>query len=147
MSGDNLIYLHKWGLEKFSLVVWCLCLIYLEIAVLWPMDRKWYQPESHVIQSAVVCGKARSFTFVCKFLLIMDTAVIEIEVAVTAKEFCRNTRQWVHFSFCQGPAGFREMWGTFILHVLKFSPCLQHFVSKAGDVKVAMYSGVAMCWG
>lgn len=70
-----------------------------------------------------------------------------MEVAVTAEEFCRKTRQLFHFSFCQGPAGFKEMWGTFILHLLKFSLFLQHVVSKAGDVKVAMCSGVAMFWG
>lgn len=69
------IFINDNFLEKFSPVVWCSSLIYLAIAMLWPMDRKWYQPESRVIQPAIECGEARSFTFVCKCLLISTAAI------------------------------------------------------------------------
>lgn len=70
---------------------------------------------------------------VCTSLRVTGTAMIEIEVAVTAEEFCRKTRQWFHFSFWQGPAGFTEMWETFILHVLKFSPSAHCWQSRERD--------------
>lgn len=77
----------------------------------------------------------------------MGTAVTKIEAPVTAEEFCGETRQGFHFSFCQGLAGFKEMRGTFILQVRTLPPSLQHAVSKAGAVQTARYGGVAALWG
>lgn len=76
LTEVRFIFINDHFLETLSPVVWCLCLIYLEIAMLWPMDRKRYQNESHTIQSVIDCGKARSRTFACECLLVMGAPII-----------------------------------------------------------------------